>query len=36
MEALKLTLKVEDFPRARHDLRYSWDNKKKWVGKNYG
>ncbi len=27
MEAFKLTLEVEDFPRARHNLRYSWDNK---------
>jgi hypothetical protein len=28
MEALKLTLEVEDFPRARHNLKYSWDNQR--------
>lgn len=28
MEALKLSLEVEDFPRATHNLRYSWDNQR--------
>ncbi len=28
MEALKLTLEVEDFPRATQNFRYSWDNQR--------
>jgi hypothetical protein len=28
MEALKLTLEVEDSLRATHNLRYSWDNQR--------
>jgi len=28
MEALKLSLEVEDFPRATQNLRYSWDNQR--------